>query len=360
MEYAFPLITDLHNKEGNLESRRDYQKECDYVWDRVLDVILAHREKDRVVIPIFTGDIYHNSFDTVFQAVANKDTIVGIRKLVEDMFTALGNHETTYYNDNPFWTLFHTIESEKVRNILTKAWKPQGKIQTLRIVDHFKIGNVNFHFNHYGTPITKLKDSKVDGEVNIGIFHQDLYAKEIVEELESTKGLSIFEHDPVYFTDGPVLYGYDHAFFGHMHKLYGQWTYFCDRTYYTTELHYLGSLGRTNVTEVNDSFLERNIPSVIIKDGLFAGIEDFKFNLMNREQCVIEESVAINKIKYEKQKEVKRMTTLQQIADNPLDNVRANLAANPRVLTMFDDMLSKPKTQLEEEILNLIEKVKYL
>lgn len=344
----------------NLASRKNYLKECEYSLEKIHGCVDLHKSKGRRVVLNFGGDIYHGSYDSVFSGNYWADGIKELCDKVDEANVCLGNHETTYYKENPFWTLIKDIESEKVRKIVTKAWKPQGRRNVLRVVDKITEGNVDIHFNHYGTPITKI--DKLNGnDINVGLFHSDLYAKEIVEEMEKTKGLSIFEHNPVYFTNSTILDGYDYAFFAHMHKLYGVWDYVCEGSFWKTVLYYLGSLGRTNVTEVKDNFLERNIPAVIVTDGQFSTVEDFKFNLMDRDSTVDEVSVAINKVRYEKRKEVQQMMTYgARSHDDPVINLRSRMSYDPKYLAFFDKVVSKPKTDLEETILRMVEETRKL
>lgn len=58
-----------------------------------------------------------------------------------------------------------------------------------------------------------------------------------------------------------------------MHQVYGTWGYTNPKTGKSSVLCYLASLGRSNVTEVNDDFLERNVPAVLIDDVLLMRVQ---------------------------------------------------------------------------------------
>jgi hypothetical protein len=354
MVNVYLIVSDLHLKETNFQGRVNYEKECDHAFKNLIDVIFKYKDLGHKVYLIFIGDLFHGSYKKVFKAIAAKDKFVLLGRNVDGMVSAIGNHEFSFYSDNPFWTLMSKIEAPSIRKILNKIWQPVGQMDTIRILDELIDGDVRFIFNHFG--IT-THQATVDGHINIGIFHQDLYAKEITDNISAEIGEDIFEHTPVYFDQSTVLYGYDHAIFGHNHMLYGQWNYVCDRTGYNTNLRYLSSLNRTNHREVNDKFLERNIPAVIIEDGKFSRIEDNKFTLMSREQCVNEKEVKIAQEYRALVKERKEIAERVSIHQDPIENIRATLVVNPSLLQLFDELLVSEYSTAEISVMKMLEEI---
>ena len=268
----------------------------------------------------------------------------------------IGNHELSYYKDNPFWTLMDRIESNKVKGILNRTWQPRGLLKLINVPDTIEDGEVVFHFNHYSTGISKPIPTKI----NIGLFHQDITSKAIVEDMKLNKGLDVFEGNPIYFDKTNALYGYDYAFIGHNHKIYGQWTYIEDDTQFKTEIYHLASLGRPNHTEVSNKFLERNLPAVIIEDGKLIGVEDNKFNLMSREETVKELVIKQKQEVYQENKEKKLMINYNSNTDNPVENIQSMLMGYPSSLNLFNEYLGDDSAGIESDLNKRLSKAKWI
>jgi hypothetical protein len=354
---AYLLVTDLHLREGDFPGRHSYEAETAMVLNKIRELVKKYKDSGQRVVIIFMGDVYDKSFSQIFSSISYNNKIVKLRMEVDDMYALLGNHEFSFYKDNPFWTLLTEIESEKVKALLTKMWQPRGEMHTLSVVDELVDGDVRFIFNHNAT---RISSPPLDGKTNIGLFHQDLYAKAIAEDIEKNKGVKIFEHTPVYFDNSTVLDRYHYAFFGHMHMMYGKWVYKSEISGWETILYYLSTLGRTNHTEVIDTMLERNIPAVIVENGKFSRVEDNLFNLPSRAECVDEQ--VIEKAQ-QKRKEVKDRQELRNhvsVSDDPIVNIRNTLAAHPPLLIMFDQLVENGRTSIEVEVFKELEELSWL
>lgn len=290
------------------------------------------------MVLIFLGDIYHNAYNSVTNGIRANNFAMKLMSYADHSFCVVGNHEFTYYTDNPFWTLLTEMGSPRIERFQEKkVWQPLGEIHSLDIVDEWVDGEVRFIFNHHGCQVHKPLQ---DGKVNIGLFHQDLYAQEIAEDMRKSLGLEIFEHTPVYFDKTGALEGYDYAFLGHMHMLYWRGKYICDLTKYETYLYYLSTLGRTNHLEVQDTFRERNIPAVIVDNGKFQGVEDNLFLLMSRSDSVIEEVVQMAQQKRAESVMRKRESEHIMINDDPITNLLTSLSGRLELHQMVTDVMS--------------------
>jgi hypothetical protein len=200
------------------------------------------------------------------------------------MFSVVGNHEMTFYADNPFWTMVQEWYSARLDNVANRAWGPIGLETLLLIPDSFVFGDTRFLFNHSGlTPLRPI----LDGKKHVGLFHIDLYDYEIIEYYKKETGAQLWNKNFVNFSSSTApLRGYDYAFVGHGHKYYGQWKFQNEDSDRVTYLEYLSTLGRTNETEVDNDFLERNIPALLFKEGKLTSKEDNKFTLLSREDSV--------------------------------------------------------------------------
>jgi hypothetical protein len=352
-------ITDLHWRDDNIQGRVSYRKEQEHAFNAVNAVAHKYKSQGYKVVGLSLGDLNDRDYDKVIEATISANRISYWRTLFDEIYVVLGNHELTYYDENPFWGLFSDMESKNIPKYLSsRVFQPRGVHNMVRVVDELVDGEVRFLFNHYGCPIQKPIS---DGKKTIGLFHQDLYAKAIIEDIKINRGVDVYEHTPVYFDTSDVLYGYDYCFLAHMHMLYGEWEYVCEQTGYVSVLEFLSTLGRTNHLEISNDFLERNIPAIIVVDGKFVAKEDNKFNLMTREECVIEEIVTavaekrkIAKVKKEAQLRVNR-------SDDPIENIRLSLQAKNKsaLVYIFDSLLDKGTFPLEEEILNKVDNIKW-
>ena len=265
----------------------------------------------------------------------------------------LGNHETTYYASNPFYTLVNSIESEKVRKILNKVWQPRGLENIFRVVDTVVDGNVILHFNHYGTPISRAIPEKV----NIGLYHQDIINSEIRDLMTTTYSNDLYYCRPINFDNTDIFDGFAYNFFGHMHKVYGTWKYKNASTKKETVLCYLASLGRPNVTEVQDNFLERNIPVICVKDGELSEVNDNIFMLPSRASCVKEDVVKVAKEAYQKVKERRELLDYVPTSDDPVKSIEGYCMDAPALLRMFIDLKDNEQDRYMEELLYKYKKV---
>ena len=327
MENVYLVIADLHLSEKNKTSRYDYQSEINHVIQNLSEIVQKYRSQNKNVISLWLGDIVDRGFRSVDKSIKAFQFLDNLCYLFDSNFVCLGNHEKTYSKGNPFWNLVNTVDSELLSSTdprIAKGVVARGFENKVRILDSLTDGEVEFLFNHYGVGVQSPNRQKI----SIGLFHQDIVFREVMDDAKE-KLLNVFEmtqkemedkYGYTYLESSPILVGYNYCFFGHNHKLYGTW-----KNDEGCTLQYLASLGRTNVTEVNNSFLERDIPAIIVKDGIFAGVEHNTFNLLSREQCIDENSVITNRKNYERMKDRNRYKSYKDLSDNPIENLLLNL-----------------------------------
>lgn len=312
---AYLVITDWHRWYKNLRSRFNYVSEIDFVYSKILDVATKYKIAGYSVKFLFLGDLFHNGYSDTFTAVRDNNLFIKLQDDFGDIYTVVGNHELSYYSNNPFYTLMKEMSSEKLEGIVNKVWTPVGVKSVIRVVDQLNDGDVHFYFNHYSTPVSIPESSGV----NIGLFHSDIVSPQVKQKAEEKLGIHVYT--PVMDVEGSgILNGYNYCFMGHMHQMYG--------TYLTsngTYLCYLGSLGRTNIAEVDDNFLERDIPVICVENGKLSSVDNNKFNLPSRAECVNEELVNMFSEAYEEQKERAAVREYVPTGDDPVQNVIAAL-----------------------------------
>lgn len=310
--------------------------------------IEKYRNLDYKIVLIFLGDIFHSGYDNVFDGILANNLMIKLRGAVDDVYSLIGNHELTYYTDNPFWTLMTKVDSQRANLALGDRRRPKGNLDIITIPDELICGNVRFIFNHFSCGVHR---PDADGLINIGLFHQDIYTKAIVHDIEVTRGQVVFEHSPNYFDKAPVFKNYDYAFLGHAHLFYSEWNYICDFTGYKTNLTYLSTLGRTNQLEVQDNFLERDIPAIVLEDGRFVRREYNKFDLLSRSDCVIEKQVELYQQTYQERKAKLAAREYIRYKDDPIENLRISVQESNLQSHILDGTLINGMSPLERKIL---------
>lgn len=338
---AYLIISDLHDFCKSPDNRIDYAGEIREIKNHVLELGASYKDRGYNVMAILLGDVNNRSYTSVNAAVLNNNYWIAASKLFKDIYTVVGNHELTYYSSNPFFTLVSEIDSVKLQLLQGKVWEPIGIFKIFKIVDTITDGDVIFHFNHYDCPITVPENNNF----NVGLFHTEFIFNEIAQSSEDTYHMGAFIRNGITAQNNELLDTYDLCFFGHHHKIYGCWNIETNLKHKCTVYH-LASLGRTNVTEIDDNFLERDIPAVIVEDGKFVGVEDNKFMLRSRVECVREDVVELNKLSYARTKALQVTQDYVPTKDSPVDNIKEFCTGNNHLLTIFSDLIESDRDRL--------------
>lgn len=347
---AYLIISDLHKSYKNFRNRYNYDVEIGHVQQQIVDTAKKYKLQGYDVTLLLLGDVFHNSYNDVFRAVHDNNFFILMSEVVGKIYSVLGNHELSYYSSNPFYTLVSEIRSQKVQAIMNRVWTPRGIVQAISVVDELVDGDVVFHFNHYSTPVTdpvlweRQNNREGNGCLHVGLFHQDFASKAVVDLMRRRLDINFYA-EPIEDSALELLNAYSYCFFGHMHSVYG--TFLTDAG---TRLCYLASLGRTNEKEVNDNFLERNIPAILVEDGRFASADDNVFQLLSRSECVKEAAVAASHEQYEVQKARKQIKGYAPVSDDPRLNVEAMLAGSPQALQIFHDYLGSEISSIGQAV----------
>ncbi|GAA0101661.1 hypothetical protein UT300012_23760 [Paraclostridium bifermentans] len=354
---AYIVVSDLHSSYKNKDNRHDYLGEIEFVIDKIFETCKKYIELGYEVCLIFLGDITDNSFKDQSKAIYFNNLFVLLQRLVSKIYCVIGNHEMSYYKDNPFWSLMTSINSERIKKVITRSWQPTGAIQLVEVLDTLDLGNTVLHFNHHATDVSR----PIDGKTNIGLFHKDIISSAIIEDLRLNEGVDIFEAKPTYIEKNPeVLRGYKACLFGHMHKIYGKWIFTDDLTSDEIELIYLASLGRPNQTEVMDNLLVRNLPAIIIDtEGNLVNIEDNLITLPSRSEAIKEDIVEKQQEAYKKRKERKYFLDYVSYNDDPIENIKSALSQYGSALSFFEGYLEENTPDFERQMIKDIERVRY-
>ena len=349
---VFLVVSDLHDTEKNMATRIDYKKEINFVYSRIFQVIKKYEQTDAKVHLLFLGDIFHRSYRSAERSMESMDTVQFLCERVETAHSVVGNHEITWAASNPFWYLVPSLE--EAPSILggKKKLEAKGLSGKLQVVDRLRFGDVEFLFNHYG-----VRPQQPSQDVtSIGLFHQDVVMRDLLPEMEKKFGVTMFNHGFEFVDDTDSLAGYQYAFVGHQHLSYGTYRYENEKSKSQTEVCWLASLGRTNETEVQDTFLERNLPAILFLDGKFIGVEDNKFDLPSRAECINEAVVLKNK-EYRKTIQERKNLALLQFTYDPLENLMRNFDGNPVLQDVIQSRSEGNQSQLDEFIKECFDEV---
>lgn len=296
------------------------------------------------------GDEFNNSYRDVDAALTDMNNAQKLSREFNESYIVIGNHELTYYKNNPLWHLIKSVDSEFIHKNRKSGWKAKGVIPHIKVVDRIVDGDVEFLFNHYGSGVRAADSYKK----SIGLFHQDIVFRALLDEAK-TKFKDYFEldksvmedkHGYVYLDDNNILKGYNNCYYGHSHMLYGTW-----EDELGIQHNYQASLGRTKESEVRDDFLERNIGVIIVENGKLVSCEKEYFNLMSREECINESSVLDRKEKYRIEKERKSFKNYISSDDDPIANIKQSIKTSPIMTKIVEDILeTKP-----DEFIHLLE-----
>lgn len=260
---AYLLLSDLHYYP-TLIARKNYQLELLEVFNIVICLSNNYRKRNYNVFLIFLGDIFHRGIKQTPNALTALTLFNYVCSFFDKVFSLIGNHEFSYYDDNPFWYLISEIEDTSILNLKNLIMQPKGLKNTFNIVDKIEDGNTAIIMNHYNLPIKPAMPNK---KVNIGLFHQD------IGSIKLGKMWTSFED----IETSSKLDGYDYCFLAHLHDIYGKFEVNSKLIAY-----FLSTFGRTNHLEIDDNKLERNIPAILINDGNFIRIEDNYLFLKSR------------------------------------------------------------------------------
>lgn len=342
---AYLIIPDLHLGDLTTPNRVSYRNELEHVQKYLVQTALKYKGDGWNVIALLLGDVYHNSYKSVFPAIVDHDFFTLWREKIGSCYSVIGNHELSYYQSNPFYTLVSNIQSERIQKIKNKVWQPLGAIDIIQVPDILQDGEVTFYFNHYGTGVQPASPNGI----SIGLFHQDIIDRQILEDAEKDLGTRLFAN-AVNLEESDLFTNYQHCFFGHLHQVYGKWKMG------GTMLWYLASLGRTNINEVRNDFLERCIPVVKIIDGEFEGIDDNYCYLPEREKCIFEEVVYQQKVENERKAIIHEMRTYTPMGDAPIKNLMTLFAEEPKITDIIIDLQSN---EHDRRFIELKRKLRY-
>lgn len=346
---VFIIITDLHLYCENKSNRFDYEQESLEGLKQVEELVGNYLRKGYVVNIIFLGDIFDRGYSNTVKGIAINNRFINLSMMCDNMYSLVGNHELTYYKNNPFWTLFKTIQSTRIKNIITRNVTPTGQFNVMEIPDEVTYGDVRFYFNHYGLPVIRPK--KEEGIINVGLFHQDITSREIVA-FTKQEGREFYEVHSNYFDETDVFDDYDYALLAHMHSIYGVWDFLNESIDKRTLIYNLASIGRTNHKEVRDDFLERTIPVFVFENEKLKEVKEEIITLPKREDSVNEISIKQQTEARELTKEIDKLKDELIDTGDSIENIKLAFDNNEIVNEIITSIINDREDVFYSEILD--------
>ena len=237
------VVPETHLTDNNIGSRMDYVAEMKDIHGVVEDVIL----KLKPDYTVYMGEIFHRGFTTASGVCYWFDKFIHLNKYTT-ICCVKGNHEDSFKANNPFWYMANGAGVEGA-GVIT-------------LPNNLVLNDVALNFEHFG-----IENEFVSGKKTIGFMHTDIMTPTIREFFEGKEqGGDFWVKDLKGVTTDNMFQQYDLIFDGHMHKkcAFLNIPRICGRP---LQLCYMGSLGRTNVTEVDDSNLQRQLYIIDCYDG---------------------------------------------------------------------------------------------
>lgn len=337
MTHVF-IIPEPHLWDKSFKNRKNYPGEIMQYIKSVMEIISGY-DGERVVI--FPGDIFHRSYSGIDGLITSFNLFKELNLITNhNVYSCVGNHELSFTENNPFWIL---AEDNTLRYTHLHGLKAFGTMHPgIKIVDNLDIGNLRFLFGHYNR--TDLEDTS-DKDI-VYITHNSLVEPEIDEYISSKFQIDSkteYMHTVgIKSGDGiPVINRLKYVFVGHMHTFFGKFNVeeCINGVDMCFLLQYMGSLGRTSISEINNANLDRIIPHFEITGDSY----DYKpidFKLAPREDIVIEKVVLDNATKAQNVKTMRQLVETSSFGDTPEQRIDRRLAETPFLLELFHAVYS--------------------
>ena len=332
-KHAYLILTDLHYAPSK-ENRINYIGEVIHILEQVIAKRDELNSEGYETFLILLGDVVDAGIRSPEDAMRCQDLFRFLSKMFKKVYVTLGNHETSYITNNPFWFMVSSLEDPSIAAI-KKAVQPQSLDACFEVPAIVEDGNVRFFFNHHGTT-PKLPDM-ISGKINIGLFHQNLGSNEICKmwgQFDDVERVAYVQQ-------------YDYLFLGHMHLASGTYQLSEDESHKCVG-QWLGSCVGTNVTEVEEmSNKPLCVPVVLIDDGVFQSIEQSKLSRVSAREAIDYERIELSKQVMPKVLKEQTSGAISDFTGSLFERVYK--AASLENISVIVDVLKRPLDELMRE-----------
>ena len=313
-------IPDIHAYHS-LANRYDYNAEVIAIIERIGRLVQKYKMQGYTCISLLNGDVAHrgSAKDTLNDYASQ--AIKLLLSFFDENYLNLGNHEFSYYKNNPIFKFIHEIEDDRVSRHYPHI-KGSSLVEDLKVVPKVEYEDFEIVFTPYGfTPIRGEKP------ISHLVMHDDLVSDHAYNKLTTQMPEYRMKRK---FLDASL---FDYVYCGHSHLICETWRHG------ETTVYNMASLGRSNVTEVDDSNRRRIIPVILSENGYFKEVVDESISLHKREDVVDEVKLEKSREAYQQAKDRKQVRESLSISQtkNPIEALGEDIeiSDNDNLRTIF-------------------------
>lgn len=361
------IIPEPHIRDSNFQTRVDYLAEIRGYMHKIKDDLSKVRSllssEDKLIV-IFDGDVFDRYFSDLGQCMEWIRFFVELNRITEgNVYSVIGNHEITYKRQNLFWMLAD-VKSAWVRETGMLTEEIVNFSRLIKVVDELVIDKLLILFGHYKCDLSwytteRIKSTWPDVEEVMLISHNELLSESIISHFKNAYGFDLVRGRSGYVnidTVGllPPTDMLKMVYVGHMHKAYGalEVNENINGVDHNFTLQYLASIGRTNVEEVSNAFLERTIP-IITVDNYDIDYSGDTFELVKEDVVVDTEALVARREAYESKAEIRALNTADINLTDPLNDLKIIYNRDSVLLSLLinavENKIPMALTELVEE-----------
>lgn len=314
-------IPDIHAFHS-LANRYDYNAEIIAIIERVGRIVQKYKMQGYTCISLLNGDVAHKG--TAKDSLNDYATqaIKLLLSFFDENYLNLGNHEFSYFKNNPIFKFIRQIEDPRVSANYPHI-KCSSLVDDLRVVPMLEYEDFEIVFTPY--KYLAIRGTKKYSHL---VMHDDLVSDHAFNRLSTEMPEYRFKRKFVNPNE------FDYIYCGHSHRIRETWQHG------TTTVYNLSSLGRSNVSEIDDSFRHRIIPVIISEDGYFKEVVDEALTLHKRADIVDEAKLEKSRAAYENTKDRKQVRESLSISQtkNPIEALTEDIevAENPNLNAILE------------------------
>lgn len=342
------IIPEPHIRDSNLQTRTDYLEEIRGYMTKIkidLSDVRGLLGADDKLVVIFDGDVFDRYFRDLTCCMEWIKFFVDLNRItMGNVYSVVGNHEITYKRQNLFWMIAN-VQSDWIKegHILTEDIFSFSKL--IQVVDELQVGNILFIFGHYMRDLSHyttewVKEKYPEVTEVVLISHNEMLSKSIIKHFQDALGFDLVRGRSGFIDIGtagllPPTDMLKSVYVGHMHKAYGELIVDeqLNGVNYHFTLSYLASLGRTNVEEVSNSFLQRTIPVITIDE---TGVDYAGKHLkLEGEEIVVNTELLMERREaYNAKAEIRSLDSADISLTDPLEDLKRIYSSSPASLSM--------------------------
>lgn len=324
---SYLVFPDLHLWYKNIRARKNYVEEMLGYLKEIFVIIYENENINNIIL---AGDVFHQSFNLLDNTTVFKNYFYDLKKILNsrggEIYSVIGNHEYTYNANNLFW---HLIDN------------------TIKTPIYIQDNGVKIVLDSYPSKkSTRMFMPYIDGD--ICITHTEVMPPELKQQIQSETGRRIFTSDRCLGFD---RFRVKHLFVGHLHKNVDRYIVNAEDIggrNYRMHVQYLGSLGRTAVDEIDNDFLDRDLPLITITGNGEYEVSQFTIRLKDFETSTVQTEVERNQVIYEKKKEFENLK-LERVTEKPIQAIKDKYQNE-----LINQMLDAAKSYQQPEAYNYI------